>query len=84
MVRDLATDQSKSVDRLIRGCQVFIPETLFVKEGKFDFILQLDRDFCMNIDPKTKLTNLNVKIKLGDVVKEKKKDFMQYGFYKQL
>jgi len=48
---------------------------LFLKEGKFDFILQNDKDFSMSIDTKTKLSGIKIRVKLQDVIRERKRDY---------
>ena len=42
-----------------------VPETIFISEGKFDFMIQNDKEFYLSYDLKTKLNNLaTVKIRL--------------------
>ena len=79
MIKDLLPHPSVSTDRMIKGCQVLVPETLFCREGKFDFILTNDREFCMAIDTKTKLTPIKLRVKFYDVVRERKRDTMPLG-----
>jgi len=60
---------------MIKGCQVFMPETVFFKDdGKLDFVTTMDRDCCISVDTKVKMDNLSVRTKLSDIVKERKKD----------
>lgn len=68
-------------EKMIKGCQVFIPETVFFneKDGKIDFLTAMDRDCCLCYDTKTKLEHLQVRTKLTEVVKERKKDTEMHG-----
>ena len=34
-------------EKMIKGCQVFFPDTLFFEKGKPSFIVQNDKDFCL-------------------------------------
>jgi hypothetical protein len=79
MVRDLSTNLQVPEDRLIKGCQIFIPETVFLKDGKFDFLVMQDKDLCLTLDTKIKLTSLNVKIRVQEAAKEKKEDVVEFG-----
>jgi hypothetical protein len=64
---------------MIKGCQIFIPETVFIRDGRFDFLTMLDRDFCICYDTKTKLESLAVRSKLMEMIKERRKDTEMYG-----
>ena len=33
LVKDLIPDQNNAKERMIKGCQIFMPETVFFKEG---------------------------------------------------
>lgn len=80
LVKKLISDPGDPNQRMIKGCQVFIPETVFFKEdGKIDFITMMDRDCCISYDTKTKLEPLQVRTKLTEVVKERKKDTEMHG-----
>jgi hypothetical protein len=54
-----------------------MPETVFLKDGKFECVVQLDKDFCLSLDNKTKLSNLKVRVKLQDSLKERR---MESGY----
>jgi hypothetical protein len=56
-----------------------MPETVFLKDGKFDFLVMQDKDYCLTLDTKIKLTSLNIKIRLQDAAKEKKEDTVEHG-----
>ena len=65
---------------MIKGCQVFIPETVFFKDGKIEFLSSMDREGCVNFDFKTKLDSfLSVRTKLGEIVKDRRKDKEKFG-----
>jgi len=55
MIQDLIPNPSNPKERMIKGCQVFVPETIFFKDGKIDFLTAIDKDFCLSLDIKTKL-----------------------------
>jgi hypothetical protein len=59
-----------------------MPETVFFKEGKIDFIVQNDRDWCLAQDVKTKYTYLEVNKKLPTIVQERRKDSVHLGVTK--
>lgn len=64
----MIADPTSQTERMIKGCQVFMPETVFFKDdggkaGKIDFITSMDRDFCLTFDTKTKAMNVNKKLK---------------------
>lgn len=76
----MISDPSNPKERMIKGCQVFVPETVFFKEdGKIDFLTTTDRDCCVSYDIKTKLENLHIRTKLAEVVKDRKKDTEMHG-----
>ena len=56
-----------------------MPETVFFKEGKIDFLTSTDKDLCLSLDVKTKLQNLEVRKKLQEIVKERLKDSENMG-----
>lgn len=49
-----------------------MPDTVFFKEGKLDFLVQNDKEFCLSFDTKTKMTLFEVRKKLNDIVKERR------------
>jgi hypothetical protein len=59
-----------------------MPETVFFKEGKIDFIVQNDRDWCLAQDVKTKYTLIEVNKKLPAIVQERRKDSVYLGVTK--
>lgn len=63
---------------------MFIPETVFLKDGKFDFLVMQDKELCLTLDTKIKLTSLNIKIRLQEAAKEKKEDTVEYGNQKKI
>jgi len=72
MVKDLVPDLSNPRERLIKGCEVFMADTVFFKEGKLDFLVQNDKEFCLSFDTKTKMTLFEVRKKLNEIVKERR------------
>jgi hypothetical protein len=64
---------------------VFFPETVFFKDGKIDFMTCLDKDFCIQFETKAKLdSNLAIRTKLSEAVKERRKDQDRFGKEYQL
>jgi hypothetical protein len=61
---------------------VLLPDTLFIKDGKFDFISSLDRDCSLVIDKKTEKSNLQVRMRLEEAVRERRYDTVEYGMTK--
>jgi hypothetical protein len=59
-----------------------MPDTVFFKEGKIDFVAQNDKEFCLSFDTKTKLTLFEVRKSLIKVSKERKTDTVPLGIYK--
>lgn len=53
---------------------MLFPETVFLKEGKFDLIFQLDKDYQLVTDNRTQMINLKIRMKLTDIVKDRKKE----------
>lgn len=84
MVRDLATDVSVPEDRMIRGCQVFMPETLFYREGKIDYVAALDKDFCLHVDPKRPMDRVSLEILFASKAKERRQDNTLFSMTKNL
>lgn len=85
MIKDLIADQGKEKDRFIRGCQIFFPETIFLKDGKIDFMTSLDKEFCIQYETKIKLENtLALRTKLSEAVRERRKDQERCGKEQQL
>ena len=83
LVKDLIPDPNNPRERLIKGCEIFMPDTVFFKEGKIDFVAQNDKEFCLSFDTKTKLTLFEVRKSLIKVSKERKTDTVPLGIYKQ-
>jgi len=78
----LIPDPNNPRERLIKGCEIFMPDTVFFKEGKIDFVAQNDKEFCLSFDTKTKLTLFEVRKSLVKVSKERKADTVPLGIYK--
>jgi hypothetical protein len=75
LVRDLCPDPQNSKEKLIKGCQVMIPETVFFREGKPEFFSITDKDQCMALDTKIKLESiLAIRKKLSEITKDRWKD----------
>ena len=73
LVRKLIPDVNNPKEKLIKGCSVIMPETVFFREGKIELILQNDREFCLSQDTKTKYTPLEVRKRLPDIVEQRRK-----------
>jgi len=43
-IKDLIPDSNQTKEKMIKGCQIFFPETVFFKDGKVDFITGIDKD----------------------------------------
>lgn len=71
-------------DQKIKGCQILFPETVFLKDGKFDVIFYNDKDFHLTQDNKTVLVNMQVRNKLIESIVEKRKDFEMLGFSRKM
>jgi len=56
-----------------------MPETLFFKDGRMLFLTTMDKDYCLSIDTKTKFENLDIRQKLAEVVRERRRDCEPYG-----
>jgi hypothetical protein len=78
----LIPDPNNPRERLIKGCEIFMPDTVFFREGKIDFVAQNDKEFCLSFDTKTKLTLFEVRKSLIKVSKERKADTVPLGIYK--
>lgn len=72
-------DISDANERLIKGCQVYLPETVFYNDGRIDFVATIDKDCCLALDTKLKLQNLEIRKKLEEIVKERLKDCEMHG-----
>lgn len=82
LVRMLIADPTHPTERMIRGCQVLMPETVFINktDGKIELMTALDRDRCLTIDTKTRLSDpIKVREKLQTVTQERRKDCEQFG-----
>ena len=61
-----------------------MPETVFFKDGKLDFLTTTDWDYCINFDPKTKIEYIAVREKLALCAKERRNDTEIHGKLKAL
>ena len=61
-----------------------MPDTVFFKDGKIDFLAQNDRESCLSFDTKTKLTLFEIRKSLVKVSKERKSDLVKHGIHKQV
>ena len=61
-----------------------MPDTLFIKQGRFDYICTLDNQLCLSVDSRTKLNNFAVKLRMQEASKERKQDSVEFGLYKLL
>lgn len=59
-----------------------MPDTVFFKDGKIDFLAQNDRESCLSFDTKTKLTLFEVRKSLIKVSKERKSDTVKHSIYR--
>lgn len=51
-VRLMIPDPTNQNEKLIKGCQILMPETVFINQGKIDFIAKNDPDVCLVFDSK--------------------------------
>ena len=61
---------------------MLMPETVFINkaDGKIELMTALDRDRCLTIDTKTRLSDpIKVREKLQAVTQERRKDCEQFG-----
>ena len=50
LIQSLIPNPAKNPkEKLIEGCQIFFPDTVFFDRGKIDFIAMMDRDFCLSM-----------------------------------
>lgn len=85
LVRKLVPDMNNPKERMIKGCQIIMPETVFYsRDGKIEFIVQNDRDWCLAQDLKTKPTNLEVRKKLPTLVEDRRRDVTYLGVVKAM
>jgi hypothetical protein len=54
LIWELIPDPSNPKERLVKGCQVLMPETAFFSEGKVISITTLDKDNCLSFHSKVK------------------------------
>jgi hypothetical protein len=54
LVKDLIPNLEHSKERMIKGCQIFLPETVFFKEGQLEYSTINDKDLCLAFETKTK------------------------------
>lgn len=60
-----------------------MPETVFIKDGKFDSMVMCDKDFCLTFESnKLKMMNLKVRMKLVQAVRERKADSVSLGLHR--
>lgn len=78
LVKALIPDPLNPDEKLIRGCQVFLPETVFfASDGRVDFCTALDKDCCLIFEPKIKA--LNIKKRFKQNAADRKTDDVQFG-----
>ena len=68
MVRDLA--QEVGVDKNVRGAQILIPDTLFLRDGKFETYLALDKDFCLTTDSRNVHNQVKLRMRLEEAIRQ--------------
>lgn len=54
LIKDLIPNPEHSKERMIKGCQIFMPETVFFKEGQLEYSTVNDKDLCLAFELKTK------------------------------
>lgn len=79
LVQELMPDPTNTNERMIKGCQVLVPETVFFNEGRIEFMTASDKENCLAYDVKTKLVNQDVLKKLKELVYERRKDTQFFG-----
>ena len=85
MIRDMIPDiEVNPNDKMIKGCQILMPETLLIKDGRFDFLTHWDKEFCLSFDTKTKLTSIKVRVKLLEATKDRRLDCVQHGVHNRV
>ena len=61
-----------------------IPETLFFHEGKMDFLLTMDKEMCLTIDPRRQMDRVTLEVFFNNRAKERRAEAFEYGYVKQL
>ena len=57
LVENLISDPTKAQERLIKGCQVIFPDTIFYSgDGNPDLVVSNDKEMCMAHDQKLRIT----------------------------
>ena len=79
LVQELIPNPKHPNERMIKGCQILVPETVFYDEGRIEFMTASDRENCIALDVKTKLVNQDVLKKLKELVYERRKDTQLFG-----
>ena len=79
LVQELIPNPKHPNERMIKGCQILVPETVFYDEGRIEFMTASDRENCIAFDVKTKLVNQDVLKKLKELVYERRKDTQLFG-----
>ena len=51
-----------------------MPETVFLKDGKFDSVVTMDKESCLQFDNKTNIINLQLRMKFEDIVRDRRKE----------
>ena len=57
-------------------------DTVFFENGQICLIAMNDRDVCMSIDTKHKLTSLDIRKKIPETIKERRKETEPFGWHK--
>ena len=51
----MSKPKDNAKEKMISGCQVFFPDTVFYVNGAPKLYVQMDRDFCLSEEKKTQL-----------------------------
>lgn len=91
-IQGLMPDPREPKEKMIKGCQVMFPNTVFLKGGNLHFMTKLDADMCMETDSRVKIqagggqsstsTFLSVRKLIDDIVKARQEDCEQFGIQK--
>jgi hypothetical protein len=82
LVNGLVPNPRLPQERMIKGCQVLMPDTVFFNnEGLAEMVVSNDKEYCMANDQKIKLSKEmhTIKVRLEDLYKERKRDNLLYG-----
>ena len=63
-----------SIPTKVKGCQLLMPETVFLKDGKFDTVVTMDKESCLQFDNKTNHINMQLRMKFEDIVRDRRKE----------